>query len=551
MLPTAARGRHHNTPLADRTAEMAVIGCMLLDPELDDPRLGVGTFTGTDTARVYEAILSMRVEDAATSDPVSVAQRLADRGWLEDIPGGVAGIADYMATPGELASYGSYVDRLIHLQAQREAALALESAMRMLTAPGADLHAAALALDGIRDELAASRTSGYLSPAELVAAHPDLPRPVIHGLLRAGEVANLIGGSKSQKSWAVLQLAICGAIGMPWLGRYEVEAGPVLLIDAELRLPVLASRLRTVADAMAVSVSWLGQRLLIRALRGERADLLSVLAHARRMRPAPSLLIVDPLYRLLPAGVDENSNHDIAHLYSAIDQTAERIGCGVVVVHHSSKGAQADKRVTDVGAGAGAASRAVDAHLVMREHEDPDCVALDAVVRSFPRPEPVVLRWCFPLWRPDEDLDPARLRGASSPADQRQADRDAVGIRKIVETLRRGPATARKIQDTTGISRCRLARLLASLVEAGDLQSADRRIRGNDCLEYRLTDVSDESPPTLPASPPTSSDVRARPTPVGGAAHVHVTSAASPSVGGLWGGASPTSTGPEMSGGDG
>ena len=58
-------------------------------------------------------------------------------------------------------------------------------------------------------------------------------------------------------------------------------------------------------------------------------------------------------YRFLPAGTDENANADMASLYNHIDRYAADLGCAFVLIHHSSKGNQSGKSVTDVGAGAG------------------------------------------------------------------------------------------------------------------------------------------------------------------------------------------------------
>ena len=48
---------------------------------------------------------------------------------------------------------------------------------------------------------------------------------------------------------------------------------------------------------------------------------------------------------------------------------AARLGAAIVLVHHTTKGAQAGKSVTDIGAGGGAQSRAADTHLVARYDE--------------------------------------------------------------------------------------------------------------------------------------------------------------------------------------
>ena len=81
-----------------------------------------------------------------------------------------------------------------------------------------------------------------------------------------------------------------------------------------------------------------------------------------------------------------------------------------MLVHHSTKGNQSGKAVTDVGAGAGSQSRATDTHLVLRPHEQDGVVVLDAAVRSWPPVMPRCLRWTFPVWTPDDALDPAALR---------------------------------------------------------------------------------------------------------------------------------------------
>jgi len=120
--------------------------------------------------------------------------------------------------------------------------------------------------------------------------------------------------------------------------------------------------------------------------------------------------VQDAFYRFMPLGGDENDNATMASVYNAIDSYADRLGCCFVLIHHSSKGNQSGKSVTDVGAGAGSQSRATDSHLVLRPHEEDGCVVLDAAVRSWAPIDPAGLRWTFPVWDVDPGLDPALLR---------------------------------------------------------------------------------------------------------------------------------------------
>ena len=61
------------------------------------------------------------------------------------------------------------------------------------------------------------------------------------------------------------------------------------------------------------------------------------------------LIIIDAFYRAMPKGTDENDNGAIAAVYNLIDRFAAEIGCAFCLIHHTSKGNQSLKSVTDVG----------------------------------------------------------------------------------------------------------------------------------------------------------------------------------------------------------
>ncbi len=263
----------------------------------------------------------------------------------------------------------------------------------------------------------------FISVRQLMAACPALRPPVIEGLLREGETMNLIASPKTGKSWLVLDLAIAVAMGRPWLGRFPTVAGEVLIIDNELHGETSANRIPKVAKARGLGTDEFADRVFIRNLRGGLQDIVSLGPYFRAIEPGRfRLIVLDAFYRFLPAGMDENANADMASLYNHIDRYAADLGCAFVLIHHSSKGNQSGKSVTDVGAGAGSQSRATDAHLVLRPHEEPDVVVLDAAVRSWPPQESVCLRWAFPVWDVAEDLDPKRLK-VESPRRRQRSDR--------------------------------------------------------------------------------------------------------------------------------
>jgi hypothetical protein len=246
---------------------------------------------------------------------------------------------------------------------------------------------------------------------DLVARYPDLRPPVIHGLLRQGETMNIISAPKIGKSWLVTDLALAVATGRQWLDTFLCEQGNVLIIDNELHGETSAHRIPMVAKFRHIDLGEVGDRVFVQNLRGHWHDIFSLGSYFSSLEPNKfKVVILDAMYRFMPKEMDENDNGTMANIYNAIDRYADKLGCCFVIIHHTSKGNQSGKSVTDVGAGAGAQSRATDTHLVLRPHENDDAVVLEAAVRSWPPLMPRCLRWSFPVWTPADDLDPAALR---------------------------------------------------------------------------------------------------------------------------------------------
>lgn len=249
------------------------------------------------------------------------------------------------------------------------------------------------------------------SVRQLLNEYPSLRRPVIHGLLREGETMNVIASPKIGKSWLVVDLALAVATGRPWLETFECEAGDVLIVDNELHQETSANRIPKVMKARRIPLDEIADRVFVANVRGGLKDIFGLASYFHQLTPGEyKLIVLDAFYRFMPRDTDENDNGTMSQVYNSLDGYAARLGCSFVLVHHSSKGNQSGKSVTDVGAGAGSQSRATDTHLVLRPHEEPECVVIDAAVRSWPPIEPRVLRWTFPVWTPDDTLDPAALR---------------------------------------------------------------------------------------------------------------------------------------------
>ena len=262
------------------------------------------------------------------------------------------------------------------------------------------------------DEAPAIVQPAFLTPAELLTRFPSQEEEIIFGLLRRGEVGNLVSAPKMNKSWLLMHLGLSVALGADFL-TFRTRPGRVLLLDYELAAGTLAKRLASVMAHLRITPAQVDDNLAIEPLRAKRLD-IDALAGYFHALPAGrfDMVILDPLFEIFPRDMDENSNTALAEVYRTLRLYAKQLHAAIVVCHHLSKGSQADKSITDLGAGAGSQSRAADCHLAIRPHAKDDAGVLSGVVRSFPPFEPFAIRWRFPLWELAPDLDPEDLRRA-------------------------------------------------------------------------------------------------------------------------------------------
>lgn len=323
--------------------------------------------------------------------------------------------------------------------------------------------------------------------AELRNQYPTMKPVVVDGLLREGETCNVISTSKIGKSWLGYGLALSIITGRDWLGQFVTTPGKVLIVDNELHRETISHRIPAVADALGIHAEQFDLDLEIWPLRGNLRSLHELGEQFDRIEEREfKLIILDAKYRFATGTASENDNAAETQIYNLLDRYAERTKAAFVLIHHGSKGSQSDKRTTDVGAGAGAQSRAADCHLVLREHEEEGVVVLEAAVRSFKPVEPLALRWNYPLWVPASGVDPGKLKGRGTKQQEQQSERDKEATDKILAALRDKPATARQLRETTGLSRERQQRLLDWLVSEGHLTPKTIAVKGKDCREYTI-----------------------------------------------------------------
>ena len=300
---------------------------------------------------------------------------------------------------------------------------------------------------------------------EGLSYYPELRPVVIEGVARVGDVIHIPAPSKVGKSWMAIDLALSVASGRDFLKEFETAQGPVLYLDSELHPSDLVWRFKQVAERRGVDLASAGSSILLKYYRGLKADINSIESWLRSLRKGDyRLIVIDALYRFLPPGVDENNNSHMTQVYNSIARFADHLGAVVLIVHHTSKGGQGDKRQTDVGAGASSAGRSADAYLTIRDHQKEGLFVFEGSVRTFTEPEKFTLSFSWPVWDIMRLEEPVVLT-SDTKRERRQLEKDRVTWNEIFAEIGQEPFSKNRVKKILRCNNGRADRLIAFAVE--------------------------------------------------------------------------------------
>lgn len=251
-------------------------------------------------------------------------------------------------------------------------------------------------------------TSANETPKDLSKLIMQRYPVLIEGLLHRGTKMVLGGGSKSYKTWTLLNLALSVATGSKWFGHKCINTDlDVVFLNFEVPHEFFLDRMRNVCRAMEIEEP---ENLKIWSMRGVCNDLrLIMLSLKERLTNGCSLICVDPIYKAL-GDRDENSAGDIGLMMNEVEAIVEQTGAAVAFGAHYSKGNQAEKDPLDRISGSGVFARDPDTIMGLTAHEEENCFTVHSALRNFPGKEPFVVEWNFPLFTAREDLDANKLK---------------------------------------------------------------------------------------------------------------------------------------------
>jgi hypothetical protein len=394
----------------DADAERAVLGCVLLEGRA--ALSAVATLEPEDFFFEWHRTVFAAMQDLTTRDEaidlITLADALRRADQLEAI-GGPAALTLLIEQASLAANLSSYV-AIVREHATKRRLLQL--AMRT-SAQATNGAASGTILDALTQEIAAIqvRANAATAAPRAIGAHALMTavytqRPAIVGagvVIREG-IALLGAHPKRGKTALMLQLVICRALGLPWLG-FETTPGVTLYFNAEIPDHALQARLRLMKpEGEALPDEGLAF-VTARGLHVDTTDGRQTVRHLIE-QARPDLVVFDPLARFVSG--DENSSRDAGRLVAGLDELVQAFGVAFVLVDHLAKPAPGDAREGGLKLRGSSALFAAADSILMLDRESDGHFRLSFELRHAVEREPMLLERDAHLWftvaGPAEDL---------------------------------------------------------------------------------------------------------------------------------------------------
>jgi hypothetical protein len=319
-----------------------------------------------------------------------------------------------------------------------------------------------------------------LTLAELLAAEIPTPPSRVAGLLPGEGFGILAGPRKHGKTLTELQLGLCVAGGVPFLGR-AVTQTPVLLIEEEGAARAMQDRLRVQAEALGVSADaplHIAHRQRFRLDHPADVAAIDELIHAT----GAGLVIIGPLAQV--AAIDENSNSTdgMGPIVRTMTDLAARHRALVKLVHHLRK-----------PAGAPQAPKSVDEFFYRVRGADALVAGVDVALGLWREPE-ATEGTLYVLARDGENVRIPLLFDARSLTFAVNPDPDdpmAADVARFVECLARRPGRwhpRAELEGATGWGKTKV--LSVGLYAFGEKRAEQRTVDNKGTREWRVSEPS-------------------------------------------------------------
>ena len=246
--------------------------------------------------------------------------------------------------------------------------------------------------DDIKDQAKELDLPKLIDVDDWINAPPPTFDPIIEGVFDVGDKFAIIASSKMRKTFFNLQLLICIAAGINFLGFVIKKARRVVLVQYEIQETHFMARVQRICRALGIKNIF--HNFCVINARGMSLEgpegIKKIQTIVKDFKP--ELIVFDPLYKVSTGA--ENAAEDMKAVMTAFDGLAVTNKAGVGYVHHDAKGIVGDRDVRDRGAGSNVIGRDYDAALILSPQEDEEnAVMVEVLVRNYKPFKPFVALW--------------------------------------------------------------------------------------------------------------------------------------------------------------
>ena len=240
-----------------------------------------------------------------------------------------------------------------------------------------------------------------LDAADWLNAEDEPDNPLVEGFIECGEVVAIVGQAKAGKSLFALLLAVCIALGLPFMGK-QTTRRRVYLANLEVSAKQYKKRLRRICKALGANPEDLRGWLFIDNMRGKTASWETALAKCQEHGCA--VAIIDPFYQI--ARIVETDEQQCLNTVEQMKPFA-KAGITLGIVFHSPKGFSGDRQLIDMISGSAILARFPESIIGLLNHAtDKTARVVDAVLRNYAPPEPFAVSLTNGLLELAPDISP-------------------------------------------------------------------------------------------------------------------------------------------------
>lgn len=317
----------------------------------------------------------------------------------------------------------------------------------LLDDDGPDMAGALTAVTGGAEGVLAGAGIVFIDGAEFMSQELPPPKWIVRDFIAQGMKGDLCGKSKTKKTYLGLQFAVCIATGTDFLSLYHIDTPHVVAyinlelfdwnfqerMSAQMSAKTIDDETRKPCGGLGIDREDLRGRFYICNLRGCAATLRDNIVPLVESLKAKGVEIVfiDPRYKLLKPGEDENTGEGLRGILELRDRIAENFAA--LLITHDPKGDTAHKSKTDRGAGSYTAGADFDFRLNIDLaegwKEDNLVYVIEAEGRARKTPPALGVRFLerAQIFRADEDV-------AALKQDTRLGSQDNAAKRAVTES---------------------------------------------------------------------------------------------------------------------